>query len=440
MVAAKDRWLLFLVIFSMFATAWVLTKEPVEIYVGYLVILLLLPVYMIRFGLQTKFWYFFLFFVGTGFFNIALGNNTGDQFIKILAGLMISYLFYHYVMQRFEFDVQLLFKAYMMGAVLVSIIGLAQFISFIVGFRAGYDFTWTGIFNKWGATTGGNLGLRVNSIFGEPSTFAAVLAPAMFVAMNNLVTAGTYLIKRWQSILILVVYVLTFSSLGYIGLFVAILLLMINYGFARFILLFVPLLVIAFIVLYNNVEDFRYRWDSTLYLFETGEVDIRTEHGSAIVFYNNYVVAMENFQTNFLFGTGLGSHPVAFEKYSITKNIETFGFSNNSSDANSMLLRIISEIGSIGVIIAFVFIRRNFVRRDPNDPENTYWILSSAALCIIVLYLVRQGHYFLNGFPFFVWIYYYAKKRSETWVTESIDEVEEEDDDESDVPDLPVRS
>lgn len=412
----------------MFGTAWVLIKEPVEVYVGYLVILALFPVYMIRYGFQPKFWYFLLFFLFTGFFNILLGNNTMDQFMKIWIGLIISYTFYHYVFERFDFDVELLFSAYMKGAVIVSIIGLVQLISFIVGFRYGYDFTWTGVFNKWGVTVGGNLGLRVNSIFGEPSTFAAVLAPAMFVALNNVVTNTTYLVKRWQSILILVVYVLTFSSLGYIGVFIALMLLMINYGFGRFILLFVPLLAIAFAVLYNNVEDFRYRWDSTIYLFETGEIDIRTEHGSSIVFYNNFVVAMENFKTNFLFGTGLGSHPVAFEQHSITKHIETFGFANNSSDANSMLLRIISEIGMVGLIIAFLFIRRNYVRRNAGQTGNNYWILSSAALCVILVYMLRQGHYFLNGFPFFVWVYYYAKKNSDAWTPEPDGDAEEHED------------
>lgn len=428
MLSAKDNRLLFFVIFSMFATAYVITKEPVEIYLGYTVLLLLLPVYLMRYGVPSRFWYFFLFFVFTGFFNVLVGNNETGQLMKILIGLLISYLFYYYVLQRFEFDVRVLFKAYMNGAVFVSIIGAIQVVSIVVGFRPGYDYTWTGLFNKWGLS-GGEAGLRVNAIFSEPSTYAAIIAPAMFVALYNVVTTKTFMVKRWQSILILVVYFFTFSSVGYIGIFVAIILLMVNYGFGRFILFFLPLLLLAFYVLYNNVEDFRYRLDSTVYLFQTGQVDIGKQHGSAIVFYNNYVVATENFKTNFLFGTGLGSHPYAFDKYSITQNIETFGFANNSSDANSMLLRIISELGILGVIFSFVFLRRNFVRRDAKDPDNIYWILSSATLCIIVLYLLRQGHYFLNGFPFFVWIYFYTRQNANEYAREREEEELEEDED-----------
>jgi hypothetical protein len=343
---------------------------------------------------------------------------------------MISYLFYFYVLQRFDFDVHVVFKAYLNGAFIVSVIGLIQFISYIVNFRYGYDFRWTGMFNKWGVIAGGNLGIRINSIFGEPSTFAAVIAPAMFVSMYNLFSSKVYGISRVKGIIILFVYLFTFSSLGYIGIFVALILLMINFGFARFIILFVPLAIGGWIYLYNSVPDFRYRWDSTIMIFETGIVDIRAEHGSSIVFYNNFVVATENFQRNFLFGTGLGSHPVAFEKYSITKDIETFGFANNTADANSMLLRILSEIGLIGIVAVILFLRRGYLGRDPANPDQEYWIVSCACLCIIILYLLRQGHYFLNGFPLFVWLFYYARQNANAFYQRKVEEAQAEEEQE----------
>jgi hypothetical protein len=34
-------------------------------------------------------------------------------------------------------------------------------------------------------------------------------------------------------------------------------------------------------------------------------------------------------------------------------------------------------------------------------------------LVIIILYLLRQGNYFLNGFPLFMWMYYYVRKQKE---------------------------
>jgi apolipoprotein N-acyltransferase len=255
-------------------------------------------------------------------------------------------------------------------------------------------------------------------VFGEPSTYAAVMSPAMFIALHNLVMFKTYIYKRWQSVLVLGVYLFTFSSLGYLWVFIAIILLMVNFGVIRYFFIFLPILIGGFYYLYETVPDFRYRLDSTITLFSTGKIDIREEHGSSIVFYNNYSVAMQNFRTNFLFGTGLGSHPVAFEKYSLTKDIVTFGFANNSADANSMMLRVISEIGLVGIVMTFVFLSRGFVKRDRNSPEHEHWLISSATLCVMLLYLLRQGHYFLNGFPLFVWMYWYNKQNHITAVEE----------------------
>ncbi len=425
LLSRKDKWLMFLVYFSALSAAWVLTKEPAEIYAGYLVFFLFLPGFIVRYGIPSYFWVFSLFFLVTGFFNIFMDSNTIDQFLKIFIGLIVSYLFYFYILKRFEYDAGLLFHYYLKAALIVSAIGLVQFVSYIVKFTPGYDFRWLPIFNKWSMVAGGNLGIRVNSVFSEPSQYAAVMAPAAFVAVYNLLTFKTFVFKRWQSAMVLVVYVLTFSSLGYVGLLFIIIMMLVNYGFARYLLLFIPILMGVFVYIYNTVPDFRYRWDSTLYLFETGEVDISSEHGSSIVFYNNFVVATENFKSNFLFGTGLGSHSAAFEKYSVTKNIETFGFANNQSDANSMLLRIISEIGLVGVIIVVVFISRNFVKRNRSNPDEPYWIISSAMLCVIVLYLFRQGHYFINGFPLFAWIYYYNHKNYMASLEAPVEETEE---------------
>ncbi|MCB0410712.1 MAG: hypothetical protein KDD29_10870, partial [Flavobacteriales bacterium] len=124
------------------------------------------------------------------------------------------------------------------------------------------------------------------------------------------------------------------------------------------------------------------------------------------ILYNNYIIATKNFKENPLFGTGLGSHPIAFEKYSIAKHIKVHGFNLNSADANSMLLRLISETGLFGVIIMFYIIIKFYIKRD-EEYETNHWLISNGILIMILLNLFRQGHYFLNGFPFFVLLYVY---------------------------------
>ena len=178
----------------------------------------------------------------------------------------------------------------------------------------------------------------------------------------------------------------------------------INFGLVRYVILLIPAAFVLFNILYNNVSDFKSRFDGLIHLFSGEDFKLGETHGSAFILYNNYRVAIENFKTNFVFGTGIGSHPVAFEKFSIASHIKIWGFNLNSADANSMLLRLISETGLFGVCIFLFIVFRFFVRRQENN-ESFDWLVSNAILVMILLNLFRQGHYFLNGFPFFVMLY-----------------------------------
>ena len=115
----------------------------------------------------------------------------------------------------------------------------------------------------------------------------------------------------------------------------------------------------------------------------------------------------------------MGSHPVAFKKYSITQNIGIYGISQNNLDASSMLIRLISETGIFGTGLMLLVFFRCFIRRDleNNMPEH-FWIISGAIAVMIAVNLLRQGHYFLNGFPFFVWLYYYNYVYYKDYLTE----------------------
>ncbi len=402
-----NKAILLLVFISVFVNSIVLATEPAEIYIGYLGFIFLLPFFIIKHKAPIGLLIIFGLLLIAGIVNIFLGKNTWPLFLKIYLGLLFSYLFYYYIVRVFEFSIEELFKWYMKGAVIVAAIGMIQFVSYQVGFRFGYDYSW--ILNKWGIVPGGNFGIRVNSIFGEPTYLATTLAPAFFVAIYNLLIKTPKYINKKMSLLIVAVYLLSFSGLAFAGVMISVLLLLVNFGLVRYVLIFIPISFVLFSFLYNNVEDFRDRYDSTIDIFTTGEYKIGTTHGSSIILYNNYHIAMENFKGNFLFGTGLGSHSIAFEEFSITRDVKTHGFNLNSQDANSMLLRLISETGLFGVILFLTIYFKCFVKRHEEDPAfpGHFWIISNAIFVMITLNLFRQGHYFLNGFPLFVWMYYY---------------------------------
>jgi hypothetical protein len=294
----------------------------------------------------------------------------------------------------------------MKGAVIVSGIGIVQIISYQIGFAPGYNYGW--LLNKWSVTQGG-FGIRMNSIFSEPSYFAAVIAPAFFVALYNLSSNKKLFIDRKRSIIIGVAYLLTFSSLGIFGIYLAVLLLLLNLGFFRYAILFAPIFYYSFNYSYENIAEFRQRFDGTFDIFTTQDFRNHEIHGSSFVLYNNYHVALENFKRNPVFGTGLGSHPTAFEKYSLTKLEGVVEIDFNKQDANSMALRLMSETGLYGLVFMLVFIIKCWIFK-PRAAETEVWVMSNALILIILLYLFRQGHYFLNGFPFFLWLFYYTWK------------------------------
>lgn len=399
-----NKIIIFLIYISIFINSYIFIQKPAEIYFGYIVYLLL-PIFILRLPTPRILLAIFLLLFLSGLLNIFLGNNSYPQFFKIFFGVFFSYLFYYYVIVQFEYNVEKLFQLYLTGCYIVSIIGIVQFVSFQFHFVPGYDYHW--LFNKWGVCYGGNFGIRVNSVFGEPTYFGSCISAGAFISIYNLLVKHPYCLSKFKSIIILIAFLLTFSSVAYYAVFISIIILLVNFGFVRYVLIFVPVLIGTFIYLYNNVSDFRERYDDTINIFLTGEWAIGKTHGSSIILYNNYKVALSNFSDNFLFGGGLGSHPSAFEKYSILSDTDVPGITaNNNQDANSMLLRIISETGLFGTLLMLIVAFGCFIRKEPTQNEH-FWLISGAILTMILTNFLRQGHYFLNGFPFFIWIYYY---------------------------------
>lgn len=405
------RWFVVISIFlSIFLNSYRFFTTPFEAYFSYVIFLMFFPVFFVKFGIPRAPVILFLPLFIAGVTYTAMGMNTPGQFYKIFIGFFASVLFYHYVLELFQFNLKQLFRYYMVAAYIISIIGIIQLVSFWVGFTPGYDLRLFGL-NKWNLARGG-LGIRVNSVFSEPAYFAASIGPAFFVSVYNWAVAEPLFISRRWSLVIIFAYVITFSSVGIIGIFLVILLLLINFGFFRYAALFVPISVVLFNYSYDNVDEFRDRYDGTIEIFSTGNYSSYEINGSSFVLYNNYHVALENFKRNPLFGTGLGSHPTAFDKYTLTKLEGAVEIDFNKMDANSMFLRLMSETGIYGLFIMLFLLFRCWVPKQ-RTRDTELWVMSNATSIIITLTLIRQGHYFLNGFPFFLWLYYYIAK--ENW-------------------------
>lgn len=394
----------FFIYVSIFINSYVFFKEPFEFYFGYLIYLVLLPGFIIKYGINRNLFFIFFVLLVSGVFGVFQGLNTFALFFKVFTGLVLSYYFYYYVILDFKFNIEQLFKWYLRGAYIVSLLGLMQLGFYVIGFEEGYWF-WH-IFNKWSVTTGGAFGIRINSVFAEPTHLAAVLSAAFFVSLYNIFRREKFHQTNFQSVVIILVYFLSFSGLAQTGIFLSLLFMAVSFGFVRYIIVAVPVGIVLFNILYNNVPEFRQRLDGLISLNAGEKFVLGKTHGSSFILYNNAIVALENFKTNFVFGSGIGSHPIAFEKYTIAREIKAYGFNLNSADANSMFLRLVSETGLFGVLIFLIIIVKCYVLRNETVPTN-HWLISNAILILILLNMFRQGHYFLNGFPFFVILYYF---------------------------------
>lgn len=407
--SSTDLFVVIGIYLSVFINSYVFFKSPFEFYFGYLIYLILLPYQIKKFGINKTLLQIFIILLVNGMVMIFLGYDTASQFFKVYIGLLMAYVFYENVIRMFDFDVITIFKWYLKAALIVTYIGLFQLISWKIGFEKGYKLF--GIFNKWGIAPGGFAGIRINSVFSEPTYYGAFMAGAFFTAFYTLLPIKKNiqpLYKKHEALLVIFIYLMTSSGLAQNGILLSIILLLFHFGLIRYLIVFIPIIILSYNIAYKYSNEFRERIDSLVELYLYDRFELGKTHGSSFILYNNFHVATDNFWNNPLFGTGIGSHPIAFEKYSRGKHIKVKGFEFNSADANSMLLRLISETGLFGTLLFLYLTFKSFVKRNPDVPDY-FWVISTSCLIIILLNLFRQGHYFLNGFPLYFLMNIYNK-------------------------------
>ncbi len=400
-----------LIFLTVFVNTYIFFKQPFEGHLYYLVFLTLLPLFMMKYGLPRNIVLILISLGVVGWLNVAFGKNSSFGFIKIWGGFILNLMFYYYVLKYYRFNLTQIFAIYLKVSFFIALIGFVQIVSKIVGFTPGYNFQW--LFNKWGAIEGGFVGIRVNSIYSEPATLGTSMAPAAYIAMSNLIHKKEFVLTKLQSIAIVIIYLLSASSVAFVGLLIILFLVTDSLKF-RYFLIGSTLAVVGGIILYSNSQDFKYRVDTSVALWWYKDYQIENTNSSSFVLYNNANVSYAAFLEAPLFGTGLGSYEKAFEKHTLTKTILNYDFEFNTADGNSLFFRMVVETGLIGIVLVFLVLIRGFIsKRDETDELLVHSLISQAIFVMIVLYLFRQGNYFLNGFVLFVLIYYFNWKQYE---------------------------
>lgn len=246
---------------------------------------------------------------------------------------------------------------------------------------------------------------RLQSIFKEPAHYAIVVVPACY-----------YLLKTKKYLPFAIVFgslILSQSSIGYMGCALMFILPNISLKRIKYVVITIPVLVITFFVVYNNFSFLKLRVDDTvetLNAVNNGKFKIWTNQSSYALLSNAYI-ANKNIQDH-PFGSGLGSHyhmhtqvylkQMRPPPYLVTLKSEKI----NSQDAASLFLRLVSELGLIGIALIVCLMYLSFKSYRSNK-----YIFAQGIVIYLLLKLFRDGHYFPPELFFFIWIIYYELKK-----------------------------
>lgn len=321
---------------------------------------------------------------------------------------VISIVMYIYsrFFDKYEGNTELLFINYIKASVLISVLGLLQV---IVYFFSRIDifsiFSWL----PFPHTLGNGL-IRLRSICPEGGMLGTLLNPCLvylfyFNDKYQLIGKYKYVILLAAILTSAGTTVVTFASIFYFK-YIS------KHKYIDFVFaLFLVLGGIGFFISMSS-SNMIYNKNSrglgaVIYkIQETANVltsldDFESIEGtnvSTFVLTSNFYAS--NNAPNRLLGTGLGTHRQNYENYVPYSRHPAYGL--NKDDGYSLMNRMYSEFGIVGILLFIVFVLKGLDRKD---------VISFSVLFYIVGVFLRGGLYWQTGNIFFFYLFFLAKKR-----------------------------
>jgi hypothetical protein len=321
------------------------------------------------------------------YFSFIIYNQYFDwEMLKKFFGIAIlSITFYKYV-YHYRNKLQEIFAVFLYISIIISFIAIIQQIGWVLKIPWMYDFHYLGIKNY--IHTIGPI-IRSTSIASEPAHLGYMLVPAFFIAfgsiLSNKMPFYMSFFKRWVVVIAMLV---SFSLIGYFSMLVCVLYLFKYVKTDTLKKLYISLFLFPIIVITtaSNFGNVAYRISNMIN--RSFEVNSSTLSQWGLI--SNSYVAFSSLINNPL-GTGIQTHQYNYDKYFV--DLSFLGTIRiNEIDANSLILRMISEFGIIGIsmIILFYFFFR--IRNNKYFFE-LFFILNTSAFLFIYLYAFRNGAY-----------------------------------------------
>jgi hypothetical protein len=327
--------------------------------------------------------------------------------IKQLVNVIFSAAVFYYFLCHESFDLTAIFSKYVKVAKVILIIGFVQVLVFLLG--AGETFVNIFFFLK-----SYHVHDRLQSLTQEPSFIAITFAPIIFFSLYNILHRTELFLSRRWSYWFIVGYLLTQSSIAYTGLICCGILIYFK-DFSpkklQYFLFAAGGIVLIALGFYNFNESVKIRIDDTLYALNKNITEpnvYRSVNYSTYALLTNYYVTSESLKEHPITGHGLGTHEAVYDRH-IPDHMKNY-YVINRQDASSMVLRLLSETGLVGLLTfcLFTIAFKLKSRRDFNENELMLWLINSGIFIIILLALFRNGNYTVHGKILFFLMYYYS--------------------------------
>lgn len=348
-----------------------------------------------------------------GLINVYLGNDTLWLVAKQLGVISVCFICYANILSGH--NIKEIFMGYWWATFLMASWGIIELITGIISPNY-YPFNFI-IYNStylqpiiWRIH-------RLSCLVVEPSFLAYYFGPAICVYLFSLFLPGTvdkdlFKGKHVQNIIIIIVYLLTFSSTAYFGLgIMCVLIILKTKGIWKKVILFGST-ILLFVGMYLGVSEFRIRVDDTVGAFFKPEMVKRVNASSYTLYSCNKIGQMTLSYTHGV-GSGLGSYEIMYDKFVddlLENDILTIKMSKESDwptvrglcrmDGNSMFNRIMTELGVVGIVLVVYYLIKFYVKG-----QNKYAAYSCGIVAMFMMLLLRMGNYVHAGTVMF-YVYY----------------------------------
>ncbi len=358
---------------------------------------------------------FFLAFIVFLFYQTFFLNyeyiDFESSFKHIVIVLITIFVIFRFS-RLFITDIDNLFIVYLKISVITILIGYLQIILYITnGITFKPQDIISGLTSYPFETEIIGLIPRPTSIFSEPAHFSTFLLPSVLISFNKLINQKSYFkISSTIAVFVVVGYILTFSLVGYFGIF----LWFVFQLFRKNVLTFKSQLSISILLLFSFYTLFNSNLSEKLVSFKNqiadpGSFEFTHSDLSGFALLSNAVVSYNSLKSSGYLGSGFNSHKLSYDKY-ITQSFNEgqILIELNRDDAGSLYLRLISELGLPGLFFFIFFLYKYKLRY---SVQNNYSFINEISFVALIFYGFRQGSYLNVFFIFFASLYYYTFKK-----------------------------